>query len=728
MTEETTSPHLMLILDRDPKPSDDPTPLSGLDADQVFRIVSRLRPDTLCLTIKGPSGYLLSATSHGNALGAAYSDAEGDDILSLYRRCTTERGSRFFLGYSGLIDGRAAEHRSDWLRLDAGYASYPNRALCPNSAYLDELMIPQLGELIDRCSPDGVYLPPDNWSVSPCYCSACLDEFRLLHNDTAPRSRRDRLWHEWMEFHRTSYERYLGRVGHYVTNRTGDGGFIAAGAYGIAEPSQVGMEPSSLWYLPPPGEDAASISAAVAFHSHRGLPHGLISRAAESLRPRAVTRSGRRLPALPSYPRSADHLCYEAALSLARGGGWGLQLDVYPDDALPEAGLETWAAAFEWVRERPVSLYKSLSPAALLHDEAGHQRAGNGLFDGGPCLDRIRGAHRLLRELHAPHDILTARALAARLDGYSLVVLPEQLNLSDDLSDALRAWVREGGSLLATGRLSPHIQEDVPVFALEDVLGIRWSGGKHDDGNMLLGDQLIPIPAAVHEVTLDDAEALAALAWRRHEHFPSSSFRPGVALNRYGEGLAAYIAADLATGYARCAHPVLRGLTREVLERAWPEPPILSGSGPEIEIIPWLSGACLMIDLIHHQAGGAVVPSSPWWERAAPSQPFTLTAQTETEVIGVALLPGGPVQEWHWENGTLTVTAPSFRIHCRLVCRLVELPAAEAPAGLEGDHPSDGEQNRSSPLGPAPDAADAPGSEAAGLGQASDPEQQSERE
>lgn len=651
------APRTLLFIQRDALPEDDPPALSGLDGGQVRRILERLRPDAVCVTLKGPSGHALFSSSHGNALAATFNSGEDEDLPSIYRRCTRELGMELHLGYSGLLDRRAGEQRADWLRLDAGYGCYPNRALCPNSSYCDELMLPQLGDLIDRYQPDGIMLLPDHWTVSPCYCSVCLDEYRLLGHETAPRSPRETGWKEWIEFHSVSYERYLGRVGQFVTSRTGDGGFISLNCCDLSQPGGAGGAVSAYWRLNRADEPESAVAAQQLFLSRRGLPHGAISPSSGALLPRPLPGRSRPPASPPELPRSLEALRAEAARSIALGGGWGLQIAAYPDDSLPEKELDVWSELFDWVRRQPADSGVSAAAAAILHDSAAHRRAGNGLFDGGPCLDRIRGADLLLRELQIPHEILNERGLAARLDELTLVVLPEQLALSEELEARLPEWVQAGGSLVATGRLAPRIEQDLPVFALEDLLGVRWSGGKHDEGNILMGNDLFPIPAPVHEVSAGEAEALASLAWRRHEHFPSSSFRPAVTQRQYGLGRAVYVAADLMAAFYRCPHPLLRRLGEKIFNAAHPEPEAISSAPASVAMTIRRSGGNLLIYL------RALPDSGPPWgaENAGAADGFTLTVRCHEKPVSVRSQPGGEELEWHWENETVTLSVPAFR-------------------------------------------------------------------
>src|SRR5262249_25881503 len=135
-----------------------------------------------------------------------------------------------------LIDARTASHRPDWQRIGSNYSPYPNRALCPNAGYVDELMMPQLAELLARYDPDGIWVDGEAWTGSPCYCTVCASEDQMLHERSAPVSRTDAAWLQWLDFHRESFERYVGRVTRFLSDRKSDLIYGSNGSYGTLQP------------------------------------------------------------------------------------------------------------------------------------------------------------------------------------------------------------------------------------------------------------------------------------------------------------------------------------------------------------------------------------------------------------------------------------------------------------------------------------------------------------
>ena len=84
--------------------------------------------------------------------------------------------------------------------------------MCPRSGYVDELMIPQLLEMIDRCGIDGFWIDGDLWGAEPCYCQRCRAAFREKTGIAEPpKGPGEPNWAAWWNFTRESFEEYVTR-------------------------------------------------------------------------------------------------------------------------------------------------------------------------------------------------------------------------------------------------------------------------------------------------------------------------------------------------------------------------------------------------------------------------------------------------------------------------------------------------------------------------------------
>lgn len=633
-------------------------------------LLQELRPDAVCVTAKGRSGYVPYATALGNALYGAGGNA---DPLARWRELTRAAGCRLVFACSDLLDERAANYHPEWQRVLADQRAYPTRALCPNSSYPQELLLPQLDELLERYAPDGILTTGGNWTVAPCYCSGCLVEFRMLYGAEPPLRRGEQLWNEWLQFQRDSYTRHADRVARFLHER--DTGLVVAGsgAYCSLQPEPAPPGGDRLTWLLAPAFALSGAGLEARLLDARELPFDLTLHARCSARPRP---SGNQ-PALPAYPKSTHHLLQEAAVVLASGGRCSV---LVPGEALPagedepEPGalpeeLPAVAAVGEHARRVRALCAGSVSRAcaAVLHSDAAHRLAGNGLYDGGPCLDRLRGAHLLLAELHYPHDLVTEDALLRRLPQYRVLVLPEQGGLSSNLEEPLLEWVREGGILVVTGRSATRLLEDVPTFVLEDALGVTWTGRRDEECRLLLRGRPLPVVAPTWRVRPYSAQVHLPLLRPAATGGEEPSEEPAVTRHLYGSGEAWYVAVELCSAYYRCRYPGLRTLFADILERALPHPPLQTDAPPWVEVTWRRRDGMDLVHLVNHSPGKSQAGNSLYVERVPAVEPFSLALALEEPPAAVRLLEAGQeaprVLEWDHAEGMVAVTISGLRLH-----------------------------------------------------------------
>jgi hypothetical protein len=306
---------------------------------------------------------------------------------------------------------------------------------------------------------------------------------------------------------------------------------------------------------------------------------------------------------------------------------------------------------------------------AVLHSERTHQRAGNGLYDPGPCLDRIRGAHQALLELHHPHDLLSEDALLRELERergrYRVIVLPEQIALSPELEAPLADWVQHGGRLIASGRVAPRINEEIPVFALEELLGVQWTGRMEKEGFFVHRDQPLRVAAPVYPVALNGAETVLPLL--RPAGSDAEGDPPAVTRHRVGQGEVFYVAADFFAAFHRCQYPGFRDLLGDVLELALPEAPFLTTAPPTVEVVLRRKEDQVILHFVNHSPGKSLAQNSAFIEEVPPSAPFSVTLALPVRPEGVRLQPDGTEPEWSYAEGTLAAFIPPVHVHEILV-------------------------------------------------------------
>ena len=121
---------------------------------------------------------------------------------------------------------------------------------------------------------------------------------------------------------------------------------------------------------------------------------------------------------------------------------------------------------------------RSLARVALLHSEqtdAFHA----GIAEGDRHADHMLGMYQALVESRVPFDLVHEALLTPdRLDQYKVLVLADSAALSTAQCDAIRRYVRRGGSLVATFASSLYDEDGVrrTDFGLADLFGVSFAG------------------------------------------------------------------------------------------------------------------------------------------------------------------------------------------------------------------------------------------------------------
>lgn len=235
----------------------------------------------------------------------------------------------------------------------------------------------------------------------------------------------------------------------------------------------------------------------------------------------------------------------------------------------------------------------------------------------GSYFEDIRGAFGALLDNRLPVEFVSGRDLAGMpLAPYGVLVLSDVGYLTPAQAEAVRAFVREGGGLVATARTSLIQANGKPGadFLLADVLGVHaapaptWPNPAHhvvecsdvalefdadpwwgdavqaaftqeagDEPNdrvpWLMTDRAHPLRSPFQAVTAKPGATVHA--WVRPMVVGSTGRVPGIVESRYGKGKVIYLAPRFGEIYARYPFPLWRRLMdRAVREAAARLPPV----------------------------------------------------------------------------------------------------------------------------------------------------------
>lgn len=143
--------------------------------------------------------------------------------------------------------------------------------------------------------------------------------------------------------------------------------------------------------------------------------------------------------------------------------------------------------------------------------------------------DSVRGSYRALWEA----DFQVDCAKPHQFDQYDTVYLPFSLLLEPETAETIESYVRDGGTLVATGAPATYddngrVIREAPGKGLRDVFGAKLRRTRAPDGRLDLADGELPAYARRDVFDLESAEAIGH--WQEDD--------VGAVRNEYGDGIA----------------------------------------------------------------------------------------------------------------------------------------------------------------------------------------------
>ncbi|MBI4552493.1 MAG: beta-galactosidase trimerization domain-containing protein, partial [Candidatus Latescibacteria bacterium] len=214
------------------------------------------------------------------------------------------------------------------------------------------------------------------------------------------------------------------------------------------------------------------------------------------------------------------------------------------------------------------------------------------------------------------------------LSAYRLVVVPETALLDEPTVQVIRAYVRQGGTLLACGHASLFDQQGQqrPDFALADVFGVTYVGSLpgYKQWDPLPDSGLVAgLPRNTGALTVTATTGTVLAAWR------SAGGAPALVEQVYGQGRCLYASAEEA------AFGPGRALLAELVARLIGPPPITLTSARSYARLVRRHGNDLLLYLLERGAGTHAASLGP------ESVGLTLDTRVLGPIIRAEVLPAG---------------------------------------------------------------------------------------
>jgi Hypothetical glycosyl hydrolase 6 len=304
--------------------------------------------------------------------------------------------------------------------------------------------------------------------------------------------------------------------------------------------------------------------------------------------------------------------------------------------------------------------------------------------------DHVKGVYHALVEDRMPFEMVNDRLLdPAHLAPFKLLVLPNNAALSAAQCEQLRAFIRRGGSLLATFATSLFDEEGRarPDFGLSDVFGVSYAGaveGRMQNSYLRLKGERPD--GRFHPILrgLEDAYRIINGSYRvevrpNHTDFPAPvTLIPSypdlpmeyvyprepetgireVYLREVGQGRVAYIPWDLDRTYWQILNVDHGRLLRNIVRWALAEEPVVTVQGPGIvDVTAWRQERSVTVHLVN--LTNPMMMKGPFRELLPiGEQTLSIGIPAGVRVTGVQLLVSQQRPSFEVRQDRLTVVVP----------------------------------------------------------------------
>jgi len=619
----------------------------------------RSKPDWIQCDCKGHAGW----TSWFTEVGSQAPNITRDSVR-IYRDVTKELGIRLGMHYSGVWDSRAIQLHPEWGRIDENGNRDPNNT-CRLSSYDDELMIPQMLELIDKYDVDGFWVDGENWAARACWCERCTAEFtRRTGIQTIPHHKTDAYWQEWQAFHRDLFVEHVTKYTNAIHQRKPECMVCSNWMYTVRQPDPITAPVDYLsgdfdWCW---GADRAAVEGRVL--DCRNKTWDLMAWSFLKTGPmNDIDEQG-----TPWITKTPLHLCQEVAEVVALGGAVMLYDNPQRSGWITSWHADLYATVAEFCRARKEVCFQTqtIPQAAILHLASHFYSKNDDLFNYGIAAQPLEGALHALLETHRSTDILTEDAALERLDAYPLVVVPEQTHLSQRLLEKLTSYVKEGGNLFLSGI---HLARECPELA-----GVQPE--TEDDTLPKLPEQQICLPLGITAIPVGGkwrkvVPLLQTEVWatRMTQQEPGKNDTDQVLVTnrKLGKGQVTAVHGDLFNNYYLGHFPQLRRFIAELIHRMNVPWMIEVNASPRLEIILRQKGNRRMVNILNRGAGETFSPRRVMLEELPFIEDISIRIRCEVKPAKITA-PFEPTDiQWEWHDGWTSIWVEKLHIHNTII-------------------------------------------------------------
>ena len=629
----------------------------------ITKLIDRVKPEHIAYDCKGHPGY----TGYVGKVGP-YAPGIINDSLAMWRKVTKQKGVLLGIHYSGVWDFSAVKLHPEWARINEdGIPDKESTSVFGN--YVDELLIPQLEEIIDTYDVDSVWLDGECWGTKLDYCDEAIRQWKEETGYAdVPRSKKDAHWSEWKSFNRRAFEKYLCHWTDTIHKYNQKVDVASNWAYTTMMPKDI---VANIDFISGDFDPILSVDRArteTRYLNNVGLPWDLQSWGFD------LNEEGEESQKLP------DHMKQEASIVLMHGGGYMVYFLPTRSGYINDSIIDTAGEVADFCYERKKLCFKSTSvpQIALLYSTDTQLDISDNVYTWWDArLNDLEGALHALLELHYSVDILNEKMLVNRIEEFAMLVIPDCEVLSPEFIGIVLKYVENGGKLMLLGhKCARYFQHQ---------LGINYVGEPHKvkatlntlKGKALAFDQWQDVEVHSGKILAYryngyGAQNRSAYIDTREkgvsqEHLINVCKIPAASMADYGKGQIAAVYGAIPNIYFNNHHPYMRLFIEDMIKNIFNDKLVETNAPSCVDLAIRKSAAG---NLCVHFANLSNMPVSK--KRAyAEYIPSIYDIKTEIKLSTaprkVTWEPYGQELSCSFDNNKLTVTVPELHIHGALV-------------------------------------------------------------
>ncbi len=656
---------LGLHFDFHAQPTDNKVIGSTLREEDIREICHLIKPDFIQIDCKGHPGW----ASYPSKIGNAMPEFEGDP-LELWRRVTKEENVALYLHYSGVYDIKYCDEHPEETVMEANGSLYKGTTRT-DGRYVDEILIPQLSEIIEKYGVDGFWIDGDCWCAKPDFRPESLAAFEketgIELNGAIPATPNDPYYDEYREYHRELFRRY---VRHYVDT-----------LHSKYPDVQIASNWSFSDHMP------EKICANVDFLSGDLNPKNSLNSSRYAARALAAQdhywdlmswnfriQVGDRAACAPKH---INQILQEAASVISLGGAYQNYVMQFKDGSPNLIEIRNLTKLSEFIREREPFCFRGtqVHEAALLLSTFDRAKEAKRLYSR-TGYEKVMGMSALMGDIGLSFEIVSEHILADGDMPYKMVVVPELYRgLSNETVELLLNYAKKGGNLVISGKntCKAFADKGIPLKVIESPEFFDKGDKAYNNGGDNGHGKGASAEYKAYYFTLDQSEfgslfspcELYSDSGRTLALFSTNVRAQGapLALNiPYGNGHITAIGFDIGSQYLMGTQYMHRKLLKTVTESLYTPLVKIESVCGRLEIVPLVKNGRLMIQLLN-VGGSHADAQSATDDYIPPVLDARLSIELQEKPLKLMLEPEGRSLPFIYKNGRAYVTIDRIDIH-----------------------------------------------------------------